>query len=818
MKTLSLRSQNGLGLITSLAVLACGLMAPAQTTTSNEAIVTIQATTPVASGPGNPGVFSVFRQGNPNAALDVFYQIGGSASNGVDYATIADNVVLPAGVLSNSIVITPLSHSTTATTNSVVLELTPPLTANPGNVYEIGSASNAVVWIANIPHVLQVSIFSPTNGAVFYAPANIELLAKASDTGCAVTNVEFLAGTNNLGPGFPVVLDPPGVNGVTGLVYLFNWAGVPVGNYSLTAVATDNGGLSGTSVPVDLTVVPSPTNLPPIVQITNPTNGETYSAPANIFIAAPASAPVGVVTTVAFFENSLLLGIFTNPPPPPPGSLPPIVLPQFYWTNVSAGIYSLTAVAADSGGLSATSAPVNISVSVSNPPISIISPKEGTVFYTPTNIGMSAEVNYLASQYYAPTNVEFFAGTNDLGEGIPGVSSGFGGVVYLTWTNPSPGNYALMAVASYKNFANATSAPVEISVLPGPTTTNFPPVVRIISPPSGAVFHAPLDIPLFAYANEPGSSTVSNGSVVSVEFFNGTNVLGFGQPVTAAPPPLPPGPIQPPILILVASNYWGLVWTNPPPGTNLVLTAVATSSGGLVSTSAPVEVTVLPPVPPPTNRPPAVSIVATDPIAIEGTNCWRWPYLTNWPASPVAVPLYITNCGPKTATFTVFRSGDTNGDLTVAYAIGGTASNGVDYLTLPGSVTVPSGERRTLITLVPIDDGPPGITKTVILTLTPSTNAPPDYVVGYPPRAAALIVDLSGPTSTVGALPDQCFHLAMGGPEAAWFCVESSTDLINWTAICTNQVINGSVDFVDPEAAGTPAKYYRAVPSNPPSD
>ena len=47
------------------------------------------------------------------------------------------------------------------------------------------------------------------------------------------------------------------------------------------------------------------------------------------------------------------------------------------------------------------------------------------------------------------------------------------------------------------------------------------------------------------------------------------------------------------------------------------------------------------------------------------------------------------------------------------YDIGGTASNGVDYVALPGFVTIPPGERRALITIVPIDDGPPDVNKTV---------------------------------------------------------------------------------------------------------
>ena len=567
-------------------------------------VVTVQATWPIATV-SNSGVFTVFRAGNTNAALNVWYDLGGTASNGVDYATVPEHLVaVAAGAISNTIVIKPLTNPPAGAVETVVITLTNSPFMTPVN-YEIGQPSAATVYI--VPPGISnrppgVGIVSPVNGAVFYAPADISLIAKATDPDGSVTNVEFFANGADVGRGLPVVLDPPGANGVTGLVYFFNWQNVPANKFSLTAVATDNGGLSSTSAPVKITVLPP---------------------------------------------------------------------------------------------------------------------------------------------------------------------------------------------------------------------TNFPPVVRITSPPNNAVFRAPVNIPLYAFAADP------DDSVATVEFFAGNSSLGFGQPVAAAPLPLPPGHIQPPILI-VASNYWEFTWTNPAPETNVVLTARATDSSGLSATSAPVRISILPSLPPPTNRPALIGIVATDPIAIEGTNCWTWPGLvgpaatwSNWFAPGAAFRLF-TNCGPKDATITVFRFGATNANLSVAYAIGGTATNGVDYIALPGVVTIPAGERRADITIVPLDDGPPDITSTVVLKLVSDATGT-NYLLGNPRAAAALILDSRTPTTATGIVPGPAFVFAAAGPDGAWFHVECTTDMIHWTPVCTNQVVNGEIDFADPDAASQPARFYRVVPEvNPP--
>ncbi|BCU78329.1 hypothetical protein llg_30440 [Luteolibacter sp. LG18] len=56
-------------------------------------------------------------------------------------------------------------------------------------------------------------------------------------------------------------------------------------------------------------------------------------------------------------------------------------------------------------------------------------------------------------------------------------------------------------------------------------------------------------------------------------------------------------------------------------------------------------------------------------------------------------------------TFLVTRTGDTSQDLTLYYSVAGSALQGVDYVILPGSVTIPAGQNSAAVTIVPIDDG-----------------------------------------------------------------------------------------------------------------
>jgi hypothetical protein len=256
-----------------------------------------------------------------------------------------------------------------------------------------------------------------------------------------------------------------------------------------------------------------------------------------------------------------------------------------------------------------------------------------------------------------------------------------------------------------------------------------------------------------------------DGWVQTVEFFEGTNKIGEASVYFIIAPP--PGELQ----------EFTIRWVNVLPG-HYRLTAKATDNLGASGWSAPVDIVVVEPAPIP-----SVSIVALDALAREGTP-------------------------PNPATFRVRRTGSTNGPLNVFYAISGTASNGVDYSSLSGSVVIPAGRRTARITVTPVDDRRPEPIETVILRVLGAAL----YNAGHPARAGAIILDNDHPTPLSLRLNDRTFHLRTDGVAGGCYRLEASGNLRDWDSLCVCRPDNGMVEFVDPDADGLGVRFYRMIP------
>jgi uncharacterized repeat protein (TIGR03806 family) len=130
--------------------------------------------------------------------------------------------------------------------------------------------------------------------------------------------------------------------------------------YNIEMDYYENGGgavatLSWSSLSTPKALIPSSqlyptTNPPPGVVLNSPANGATYTSPASVTFSATADAQYNAIDNVAFYANGVLMASVSNSP---------YVLT---WTGMTTGNYTLKAVATDTGGLSATSAPVSVTI------------------------------------------------------------------------------------------------------------------------------------------------------------------------------------------------------------------------------------------------------------------------------------------------------------------------------------------------------------------------------------------------------------------------------------------------------------------------
>ncbi len=192
-----------------------------------------------------------------------------------------------------------------------------------------------------------VSISAPANGAT--VSGTVTISANASDN-VGVAGVQFRVDGANLGAED------------TAAPYSVSWntTAAANGSHTITAVARDAAGNTATSasvtVTVNNTVPPPPDTTPPTVSISAPANGATVSG--TVTISANASDNVGVAG-VQFRVDGANLGAEDTAAPY-----------SVSWNTTAAanGSHTITAVARDAAGNTATSASVTVTVNNTAPP------------------------------------------------------------------------------------------------------------------------------------------------------------------------------------------------------------------------------------------------------------------------------------------------------------------------------------------------------------------------------------------------------------------------------------------------------------------
>ena len=343
----------------------------------------------------------------------------------------------------------------------------------------------AYEYVSNTPPpanlLPSITLTAPGNNTNFLIGSPITLTATATDKDGSVSKVEFFSGSTKLSED----LTSP---------YSFSWNDAPIGNYSLTAKATDNQG--GVVISDPKLIAVSDNNTLPTIQLTAPAHQSIFSAGTNITITANASDKDGSVAKVEFFNGTEKLGEDLASPY------------SIEWRNISAGTYTLTARATDNESGSTTSDKVTVTITASNtaPIVSITSPTNNASYKDGTSLTLTANASDANGTI---TKVEFYNGTLKLGEDLSAPYS-------FTVSNLTTGNYSLTAKAIDNAEAISISGIVYITV----TGSNVPPVIRITNPLAHSSFSPGENIILSAEASD------EDGSVTKVEFFQGSTKLG----------------------------------------------------------------------------------------------------------------------------------------------------------------------------------------------------------------------------------------------------------------------------------------------------
>jgi regulation of enolase protein 1 (concanavalin A-like superfamily) len=128
----------------------------------------------------------------------------------------------------------------------------------------------------------------------------------------------------------------------------------------------------------------------------------------------------------------------------------------------------------------------------------------------------------------------------------------------------------------------------------------------------------------------------------------------------------------------------------------------------------------------------------------------------------VVAPAAIVENG-SAGTFTFTRTGVMTNPLSVAYTVSGSATNGTDYATLSGTVTIPSGASSAAVAVTSVDDSLVEPMETIIVTIPLAAG----YVLTSGQSTATLnLIDDDTPTVTVVASDPNAAEVDLSQPGA----------------------------------------------------
>ncbi|HWA86599.1 MAG TPA: Ig-like domain-containing protein [Opitutus sp.] len=287
-----------------------------------------------------------------------------------------------------------------------------------------------------------VTILAPVTGATVGVGVPVTLTAAASDSnviGGGIANVQFYVNGDFVGSG----------TASGGNQYSIVWAPTTAGSASITALASNNVGLTAQSAAVTLTVSKGggggPTNVNPSVSLVSPAGAFSTTAGLPVTLIASATDSDGTIAQVRFLANGIVIGA-------------PITTAPYTttWTPTTGGTYSIVAEATDNAGGTTTSTPEPVIVAPNIlPTVAITSPANGATVRVNSNIVVKATATDVDGTI---ATVQFYANGVSLGEPLTAYP------YQVQWKPTSEGLYRLSAVTTDSEGATTISSTVLVTV------------------------------------------------------------------------------------------------------------------------------------------------------------------------------------------------------------------------------------------------------------------------------------------------------------------------------------------------------------------
>jgi hypothetical protein len=301
--------------------------------------------------------------------------------------------------------------------------------ADPEPANNQASVTTLVLPDPNLPPAVWLT--SPKDRALFKGNTQVTFEADAKDPDGTVSGVIFY--DNGKAAGTGITTD--------GRIFTCTLQGLTLGQHTIWAVATDNGGRSNESTASTIIV-----NGAAEVSMGLPREGALIEPNSIITLSANATDPSGDIAKVEFFANDRLIG---------EGKLAKQNQYTLDW-KLERSTYSIVAVVTNSAGVTTTSSAVTVTVS-KEPVVSLVDPSTRRRLIGPTNVSLEA----LATQFDGSIKrVDFYANDKLIGSASDDATERF----LVTWRGVTPGEYTLKAIAVNDLGVSVSSKTVNITV------------------------------------------------------------------------------------------------------------------------------------------------------------------------------------------------------------------------------------------------------------------------------------------------------------------------------------------------------------------